>query len=1631
MKTKGNFQSEIVSGKTTGRFWLMTGAALLTWQINNQVVQADTIPAPTDNTTISVQKDVDSTNTPDKVAGPTSQTPNQVVLQSNAGKNETTKQPAGSAPEEVDADQPKPMQKQSDEPAQTPEPKPAPEPAAAPEDSQLPPPAEQPDKTKDVVESAPATDEVKPVESKVQARAYRLAAASPQVESTVVNDHTSGTWGTSKWTIDTTNNILHIGEGTVTDTGVKVDANGDVTDWGALDWHNYKVIETPGEDSGLHLSIDGTVTMGADASYAFSSLRFDDDTDFRYVVTDDTTNMTGMFMESVKSRTSRVFSVKFNTAKVTTMSHMFYNFFGAYNFLGLDDLDTGNVTDMSYMFAGAEDFTQLGIAGIKTTGVTNMAHMFDGCHSLSELDLSEFDTSGVTDMSYMFAGCRSLTALDFSEFDTSGVASMAGMFKGDESLAELDLSKFDASQVTDMTDMFSGDERLQMMDLSSLDTRKVTSMAGMFRNVGTSRDSSDKRITGINLLDMTAVTDMSYMFAGMNLAATEHLDWAHFETGLVTNMASMFDGVVNSDLNDSEDGITLDMTSFDTSCVTNMARMFANIKQLSSIKLSKQFNTGQVTDMSGMFKDDEQLVSLDLSGFDTNRVINMSQMFMHMPALTSLNWGDNFKTAQVTDMSGMFKGDSQITSLDLSGFDTSRVINMSEMFMNMGALTNLNWGDDFKTSQVTDMSSMFMGVEKLSSLDLHNFDTSQVVNMAQMFTNMTALTSLDLSMFNTSQVTDMSLMFAGDSKIIELDLRSFDTEKVQKVLGMFASNASLQKLDLSSFNMKSIQLGYTSLYDFSPSAGSWKIFGLFNVPMSIAAMFGFVETKPQVLILGKDMRLGVDQPAKNFSDIRELPEGSQDAPLEESFGQLGFNSLQELKDAFFSANLPAAGGLTGRWVNTETGEQLTSQELTARYSSDQATTGTWIWQNIVGQDVNLIASPVTTWSPEDSFVKAVDGNGNSLELDQLTVTLRNTDTNTIVDKIDPRVAGNYEVTYSYVGKGLSPQTSGPVKLRIAANLAAVDAHDSVIQLGDDWQATDNLQGVVDADGRVVDFSKVTVSGTADNQTPGTYAITYQFTDQFGTLVTKTVHVVVNGLTLKQNTGRFSTDDHWDPRTLVDQAVDDLGNPVEASQVDVLITDARGQTVTNLDRPGDYQIMYRFNDGHGAHEQTALVTIIAGENHASLQLKANQVTLYKGDSWEPLSNVQAVVDSNNQQINTADWAQAIQVDGMVNTEKPGNYSVTYQFMDLFGTIHEATVVVTVKASQASLAVKKDAVMIYAGGTWQATDNLESVKDVDGSSVDSSRVTISSNVDLTRPGHYLVTYRFTDQQSKLHTATTAVTVLANQANLTVKDAVVHLTVGDQWDALANLQPVTDSDGTAVQPSAIQVDSSVNLSVPGSYVVTYQFTDQLGKVHTAQTQVIVEAKTDPDDGGNGAVEVPDENGDNGDKEPDKVPDGDLNQGGKEPDKVPDGNQNQGDKEPGKVPDGNQNQGGKEPGNLPDDNSGQTTTEQPDEETTEKQDPEQVPTETTQTTTVKKDVEALPKNVAAKPTENLSVSTDHLKTLQPIKPTLKTKATSALPQTGEQTNQHLSLIGLIVLALSSLGLPWLFKEKKNHQDN
>ena len=265
--------------------------------------------------------------------------------------------------------------------------------------------------------------------------------------------------------------------------------------------------------------------------------------------------------------------------------------------------------------------------------------------------------------------------------------------------------------------------------------------------------------------------------------------------------------------------LELDLSGFDTSKVIHMSSMFEGMRNLTNLNLSN-FDTSNVTDMIGMFDDMRNLTTLDISNFDTSKVTNMNSMFENMSSLTTLNLF-NFDTSNVTNMGSMFQGMSNLTTLNLSNFDTSKVTKMYHMFAYMRNLTNLNLSN-FDTSKVTDMSYMFQNVSNLTTLNLSNFDTSKVTDMGCMFYGMSKLATLDLSNFDTSKVTDMHYMFSYMTNLTTLYLSNFDTSNVTDMRGMFYLDDEDKLADKLEKIYVNNDFNTTNLIDFSAMFGNRK-----------------------------------------------------------------------------------------------------------------------------------------------------------------------------------------------------------------------------------------------------------------------------------------------------------------------------------------------------------------------------------------------------------------------------------------------------------------------------------------------------------------------------------------------------------------------------------------------------------------------------------------------------------------------------------------------------------------------------------------------------------------------------------------------------------------------------------------
>ena len=513
----------------------------------------------------------------------------------------------------------------------------------------------------------------------------------------------------------------------------------------------------------------------------------------------------------------------FNTAKVTDMSNMF-NGCSKLSSLNLSSFNTAAVTDMSNMFHYCSELTSLIVTNFNTSNVKDMSSMFAGCSKLTELDVRNFNTGKVTNMSSMFSSCAELTGIDLTNFNTEGVADMSGMFYGCSILESLDLSSFNTTNVTNMQQMFDGCKAITMLDLGSFDTHIVENMKWMFNNC----NSLKTIYVGNNWSTVAVESDGGwYVFT----------DCTSLAGGSGTNYSSLYTAVEYAHIDDgtSNPGYFTDVKYKGKSDEPYAALSDNNTTLTFYYDKDKDFRTGAVSIDLGWESNKSTISSVvfDDSFANYSELTSTANWFLECRNLASITGIGNLKTDNVTDMSAMFDACESLTSLDVSGFVTDNVTDMKQMFIATG-LTSLDLSS-FNTSKVKNMSEMFRECRSLTTLtlDKNKFKTDEVTTMWLMFKDCENLTSLDVSHFGTGKVTTMEGMFSGCAGITTLDVSTFNTESVLSMNSMFNGCSALTSLDLSSFNTESVTdmalmfCDCTSLQTISiSSSGKWSVAGV-------------------------------------------------------------------------------------------------------------------------------------------------------------------------------------------------------------------------------------------------------------------------------------------------------------------------------------------------------------------------------------------------------------------------------------------------------------------------------------------------------------------------------------------------------------------------------------------------------------------------------------------------------------------------------------------------------------------------------------------------------------------------------------------------------------------------------------
>ena len=464
-----------------------------------------------------------------------------------------------------------------------------------------------------------------------------------------------------------------------------------------------------------------------------------------------------------------------NCTSITSTVMWFAGFSNLETIIGIENLNTSNVTDMQAMFNGCRKLTNLDLTYFNTSKVINMATMFTGCRLLESINLSKFDTSNVTTMLMMFSDCESLKSLDVSHFNTSNVETMNYMFLNCSSLTSLDVSHFNTSKVNNFFGMFYGCSGLTSLNLRSFNTSNATDMLHMFQG------SSNLKTIYVGDGWSTASLDEGWgneMFVGCTSLVggagttydSSHTDasYAHVDEGSSNPGYLTGDGGGSGE--EAQYWMELQSMLQYADELYGRARDNSNVEPWMLEELSMMINRG--SDMYDEHTADEEEVhhmieELNWICMEIEEAMNREPEPSEGPVPYAI-FIDNNTALE-------FHYDDQRSSypeaMDIYPFSSTVDRGWHDM---AESIRSVVFNESFANcTSITSTEYWFFGCSNLETfVGLEYLNTSNVTNMASMFDGCYSLTTLDLSSFNTTSVTEMKMMFFGCTNLSTIYVRS-------------------------------------------------------------------------------------------------------------------------------------------------------------------------------------------------------------------------------------------------------------------------------------------------------------------------------------------------------------------------------------------------------------------------------------------------------------------------------------------------------------------------------------------------------------------------------------------------------------------------------------------------------------------------------------------------------------------------------------------------------------------------------------------------------------------------------------------------------------------------------------------
>ena len=469
----------------------------------------------------------------------------------------------------------------------------------------------------------------------------------------------------------------------------------------------------------------------------------------------ETTDTHAMFMNT---KSSKILLTKATFAKSTDAGSMFQK--APLNEFNLSSATFTNTTNFSNFFkeSGSYYFT-LKLPKLSLASAENLSQMFYKSEiSGLTLNVAPMGGSHITDMSSMFQDCPYLTEIDLHNISTGPLENVASMFKNLPNVQKITLPNiFNTAAVTDFSSFLA--DNIRLATLENGDKIKLTSATDtnhMFANT-ISLDIKDF----IHHIESENITDASYMFYRTTSSQNTTVPTT-FKTNHISNMKDMFGGFKVP---------LLDISNMNFDSATTMEEMLSGANPdeipLDDNKYSAQqiiwpdhpVEAPYLASLRGLYKGNHYLGQIVFPKINSHSLTDLGYMFSELGTRIARLDLTGLDTSLVENTEGMFTYDTFDFAPVKIAFDTSNVKNMQSMFYYTTTqdgtidLTGLN------VSNVVTMSNT-LGSSYLEVIDLTGWDTSSVEDMSHMFDYSNRLNTVYASdSFVTTKVTKFEGIF--------------------------------------------------------------------------------------------------------------------------------------------------------------------------------------------------------------------------------------------------------------------------------------------------------------------------------------------------------------------------------------------------------------------------------------------------------------------------------------------------------------------------------------------------------------------------------------------------------------------------------------------------------------------------------------------------------------------------------------------------------------------------------------------------------------------------------------------------------------------------------------------------------